>query len=154
MLSCWWINENSRNGYGLTFIHELRLWKCYNCSTSFRNFNYVKSDFNFNAVLHVFWGNDIDRSYSDIAGGVLLNLEQVSDFKGYTVLDNMGWYITCDESSYQYYNEDTGENGQCITQYNVTRFDDFKLTIPGSRTGRYKWNFGSILRIVFKLVKE
>lgn len=49
----------------------------------------------------------------------------------------MGWYITCDESSYQYYNEDTGENGQCITQYNVTRFDDFKLTIPSSRTGRY-----------------
>ena len=42
------ITENSRTGYGFTFIYQLRLWHCYNCAHTFRNLEYKRGDNNFN----------------------------------------------------------------------------------------------------------
>ena len=135
------LKENSPNGYGITFIHELRLWQCYSCTPSFRNFDYKKNNFNFNDVLHVFRGSNKYTDVTDICNGVQFKLEEVEDFKGYTVLDDWYDYLTCDESQYEYYNEDETGKGWCFTHYNIARFNDFQFTIPSSRTGRYTIEF-------------
>ena len=138
------INENSRSGYGFTFIYQLRLWHCYNCAQYFRNLDYDKNDKNFNEVLHNFDGK---RPYTDPAfydeAGASSNSDkmvQAADFPGYTIsFGNSKNPILCDESDFQYYNE---KLDQCQYHYNVARLNrDWQVSILSSRTQRYTIDF-------------
>ena len=82
------ITENSRVGYGFTFIYQLRLWHCYNCAHAFRNLRYDVDDKNFNAVYHCFWGRytqtGVGQSFADAAGRAKATyMYQAADFPGY-----------------------------------------------------------------------
>ena len=105
------ITENSRVGYGFTFIYQLRLWHCYNCAHAFRNLRYDRNDKNFNAVYHCFWGRStntgVSQSFYDDAGKAgTTYMYQAADFPGYTLNYGPGEPVLCDETIYQYYNED------------------------------------------------
>ena len=141
------ITENSRSGYGFTFIYQLRLWHCYNCAQSFRNLDYDRNDRNFNEVFHNFDGTGtqggiITQSFSDEAGGTYNtdSMVQAADFPGYTInFQNTNSPILCDESDYQYYSE---EVKNCQRHYNMARVDrDIVKEILSSRTGRYTIDF-------------
>ena len=140
------ITENSRSGYGFTFIYQLRLWHCYNCAQSFRNLDYDRLDRNFNEVLHNFDGTEtqggITQSFSDQAGGTSNTdlMVQAADFPGYTIsFANTNSPKLCDESDYQYYNE---KGNNCQYHYNLARVDrDLETTILSSRNQRYTIEF-------------
>ena len=140
------ITENSRSGYGFTFIYQLRLWHCYNCAQSFRNLDYDRLDRNFNEVLHNFDGTEtqggITQSFSDQAGGTSNTdlMVQAADFPGYTIsFANTNSPKLCDESDYQYYNE---KGNNCQYHYNLARVDrDLERTILSSRNQRYTIEF-------------
>jgi len=138
------LTENSRTGYGFTFIYYLRLWHCYNCAHAFRNLRYDKNDKNFNAVYHCFQGRGTSCSSSqgfvDEAGRAqATSMYQAADFPGYTLNYGPGEPVLCDETIYQYYNED---KDRCERHYNIARMpDDYFRNIPSSRNGRYTMDF-------------
>ena len=138
-------NENSPSGYGFTFIHQLRLWHCYNCAHYFRNLDYVSDDKNFNAVYHCFDGVNNNGAYPtvnfyDSAGkSGSYSMTQAADFPGYTVRRDYGSPVLCDETLYNYYDE---ESNSCQRHYNLARSpSDFEIDIPSSRNGRYTMDF-------------
>ena len=138
------IYENSRAGYGFTFIYQLRLWHCYNCAQAFKNLRYQNGDKNFNSVLHDFTGvgtiSDTSQVIIDqVDSSVRTSIFQTADFPGYTLNYNLDSPVLCDETSYQYYNE---EKGICEYHFNVARSRDDKIiNIPSSRNGRYTMEF-------------
>ena len=138
------ITENSRVGYGFTFIYQLRLWHCYNCAHAFRNLRYDVDDKNFNAVYHCFWGRytetGVGQSFADAARRAKATyMYQAADFPGYTLNYGPGEPVLCDETIYQYYNED---KNQCERHYNIARMpSDYKMSIPSSRNARYTMDF-------------
>ena len=138
-------NENSPSGYGFTFVHQLRLWHCYNCAHAFRNLDYDKNDKNFNAVYHNFDGRNGGGagptvSFSDSAGvSGSYTMYQAADFPGYTVRYSYGGPVLCDETLYNYYDEDSNS---CQRHYNLARMpEDFEFKIPSSRNARYSMDF-------------
>ena len=141
------ITENSRVGYGFTFIYQLRLWHCYNCAHSFRNLRYDSEDKNFNAVYHCFWGRSASASYAQSFAdssnspykATTTTMYQAADFPGYTLNYSPEEPVLCDETIYQYYNED---KNQCERHYNIARMpSDYKMSIPSSRNARYTMDF-------------
>ena len=138
-------NENSPSGYGFTFIHQMRLWHCYNCAHNFRNLDYMTDDKNFNAVYHNFDGVNNGGSnpfmyFSDSAGAATsYAMNQAADFPGYTVRYGYSDPVLCDETLYNYYDEDTNS---CQRHFNLARIPkDFEVNIPSSRNGRYTMDF-------------
>ena len=138
-------NENSPSGYGFTFVHQLRLWHCYNCAHFFRNLDYVSTDKNFNAVYHCFDGVNNNGAYptvifSDSAGrSGSYSMHQAADFPGYTVRRGYGNPVLCDETLYNYYDE---ESNSCQRHYNLARSPyDFQIDIASSRNGRYTMDY-------------
>ena len=139
-------NENSPSGYGFTFVHQLRLWHCYNCAHNFRNLYYVSTDKNFNAVYHNFDGvNNNDAyptvSFYDSAGrSGSYSMYQAADFPGYTVRYWYGDPVLCDETLYNYYDEGTDS---CQRHYNLARMPtNFEMpSIASSRNARYTIDF-------------
>ena len=139
------ITENSPLGYGFTFIHQLRLWHCYNCAHSFRNLDFDKNDKNFNAVYHNFDGINTSSAgptllFSDtVVTSIGYDMEQPADYPGYTINYSVGSPVLCDESIYNYYDETTNS---CQKHYNMARIpNDFDFSIPSSRNGRYSMDF-------------
>ena len=150
------LNEKSPSGYGFTFIHQMRLWHCYNCAHSFRNLDYKSNNTNFNSVYHNFDGinNNCNRDYryygdyrdsltmlfcDYIGRSTNYKMEQVADFPGYTVRYDYKDPVLCDETIYNYYDE---ESDSCQRHYNVARIpNDFQKNIPSSRNGRYSIDF-------------
>ena len=141
------LNEKSPSGYGFTFIKQMRLWHCYNCAHSFRNLDYQKYDLNFNAVYHNFDGHNSGgagptQSFYDEAGNCTnYVMTQAADFPGYTVRYGYGGPVLCDETLYNYYNEETDS---CERHFNLARIrkpEDFYRNIPSSRNARYSMDF-------------
>ena len=138
--------ENSPSGYGFTFVHQLRLWHCYNCAHNFRNLDYVKTDKNFNAVYHNFdgvnnGGASPKNSFYDSAGrSGSYDMYQAADFPGYTVRYWYGEPVLCDETLYNYYDE---ESNSCQRHYNLARMPtNFEMpSIASSRNARYTMDF-------------
>ena len=137
------LKEKSPSGYGFTFIHQIRLWHCYNCAHSFRNLDYVKEDKNFNTVYHNFDGVNLNyygastiMYFEDSAGDAeIYYMRQVADFPGYTIRRTYDDPTLCDETYFNYYDE---ESNQCRRHYNIARIrNEFKRLIPSSRNGRY-----------------
>ena len=136
------LTEKSPNGYGVTFIRELRLWDCYDCTIGNKNFVYSTGDINFATCLHCFTGvNDITYATSiypifldSINPTNRIELNSVPEFKGYNLLDGYSYYKICDEKQFQYL-----EN--CDIFYNLNRANDFQVTSYSSRTGRYTMEF-------------
>ena len=138
------IYENSRTGYGFTLIYQLRLWHCYNCAQAFRNLRYQNGDKNFNSVLHAFSGEGtsssdsqsiVDQANSSVSTFVF----QAADFPGYTLNYEPSAPVLCDETYYEYYNE---EKNACEYHFNVARSrSDKEVSIPSSRNGRYTMEF-------------
>ena len=137
-------HENSPSGYGFTFVHQLRLWHCYNCAHAFRNLDYQVNDKNFNAVYHNFDGRNSGvgpvEVFRDSAGrSESTNMYQAADFPGYTVRYGYGDPVLCDETIYNYYDEDSNS---CQRHYNIARMPtDYYKTIPSSRNARYSMEF-------------
>ena len=137
--------ENSPSGYGFTFVHQLRLWHCYNCAHSFRNLDYDRTDKNFNAVYHNFDGRNgggAGPTVSFYDSGYSNNnyiMHQAADFPGYTVRYGYGDPVLCDETIYNYYDE---PSNSCQRHYNLARMpEDFQFRIPSSRNARYSMDF-------------
>ena len=141
------ITENSRSGYGFTFIYQLRLWHCYNCAISFRNIEYIFGNPSFNSVSHDFHGTiDIKKANSDsqefkdrAQKAETTYMYQVANYPGYTLNFDPGKPVICDENLYEYYNE---KNQKCERHFNVARmYEDKYRSIPSSRNGRYTMDF-------------
>ena len=141
------ITENSRSGYGFTFIYQLRLWHCYNCAISFRNIEYIFGNPSFNSVSHDFHGTiDIKKANADsqefkdrAQKAETTYMYQVANYPGYTLNFDPGKPVICDENLYEYYNE---KNQKCERHFNVARMNEDKSrSIPSSRNGRYTMDF-------------
>ena len=138
------IYENSRTGYGFTLIYQLRLWHCYNCAQAFRNLEYHRDDRNFNSVLHNFNGLGTSSSDNQVIvdqanSTIRAYMYQAADFPGYTLNFYPSAPTLCDETSYEYYNED---KDACEWHFNIARSNgDKTIYIPSSRTGRYTMDF-------------
>ena len=138
------ITENSRPGYGFTFIYQLRLWHCYDCAPSYKNLEYKYDNPTFNAVYHDFHGSietyDLYQPFEDKAKNAETTyMYQVADYPGYTLNFNPDKPTLCDEEIYEYYNE---KNAQCERHFNAARMaGEKKLSIPSSRNGRYTMDF-------------
>ena len=143
-LSSFVLTENSPNGYGITFIREIRLWKCYSCSLSYRNYDFDIVDTFITEIIHCFQGRIGGGGDKRIFKDYMSNtkdeyfMSSVPDFKGYNILYDYYLYTRCDEKYFEYYNE---ELDICERQFNLARALDIELTVPSSRTGRYTMEF-------------
>jgi hypothetical protein len=132
------INESSPNGYGVTYLRQLRLWNCYSCSTAYRNINYSSTDPNFENVVNA-WNCDVSNgNMTDQANSpAIANLQMTerSNFVGYNVVFSVGNPVTCDEPTHRFYNQGTGS---CDRLLNFNRVQDqVYSSVPSSRTSRY-----------------
>ena len=136
------LTENSPNGYGVTFIKELRLWECYDCCLGKKNFQYSSGDINFISCLHCFRGdNNYFTSIYPIFEDVIypenkVELTSVPNFQGYNILQSYSTYLICNEDVFQYL-----YNDKCQTLFNLNRANDFEVISYSSRTGRYTMEF-------------
>ena len=114
--------DNSPTNYGVTYLREVRLWSCYNCSFSTSYAVYTNSLVQFQDVLHYFdpidyRGKLIDKSgTASPATNVKVTLTQKLDFEGNNIIGSA--IITqpiCLEDSHQFFNFIINQG--CVSKY-------------------------------------
>ena len=127
-------NENSPNSYGVSFMAELRLWECYDCSVSFRNIIYNKNDPKFVSVVHAFGNGYPNGTVHDQVQNITRQLQQRDEFIGYNLLQRIDEPIVCDEDNFFYYDY---ELDKCVRMVNFPRVNNLEYKVLSSRTNRY-----------------
>ena len=127
-------NEGSPNSFGVSFMAELRLWECYDCSVSFRNIIYNKNDPKFVSVVHAFGSGYPDGRVYDQVKDITRQLKQRDEFIGYNLLQRIKDPIVCDEDNFFYYDYELND---CVRMVNFPRVDNKEYTVLSSRTNRY-----------------
>ena len=126
--------ETSINSYGVTFMAELRLWSCYDCSASFRNLAFDPLDPKFISVIHAYGGGLPNGELKDAKNGIDGQLVERTNFIGYNILEEIENPIVCDEKEFEYYNVATN---QCDRLINLPRIGKKAFKVTSSRTQRY-----------------
>ena len=140
------ISENSITNYGVTFIKELRLWKCYDCSSDKAFVKYSKDDPKFEDVIHYFKFEsptgllqDYKKGYpeSDISAQFITK----TDFSGYGILQPIPDVPDCNEGGQMYYSIKKGKGCDSMINFNIFKEDIVFDKIPASRANRYTMEF-------------
>ena len=149
-----YLNENSPNGYGLTYVRELKLWQCYNCNIATKNFRFSGNNPIFNDVLHNFRGysslyKEPKLFYDSKNSSYNKSIYQVSNYIGENIIINdPGGFMQCDENLFQFYND---EDVSCFYLLNMNKVNDISISLPSTRTGRYTMEFWTNIEIVSQL---
>ena len=142
------VSENSRINFGVTYIKELRLWKCYECSSDRAFVLFDRDDHGFDNVIHYFKFENSSGLLKDYKNNIYTGDENVQvqfetkdDFNGYGLLLSIPDIPNCNEGGLLYYSLKTGEGCDILTNFNTFKNDVVFPDIPASRANRYTMDF-------------
>ena len=140
------IKENSDTNYGVTFLKELRLWNCYDCSSDKAFVKYSRDDPYFSKVLHYFQFESPTGFLQDYHQGfpepdVYIQLITKEDFNGYGLLKPIPDVPDCNEGGQMYFSIKMGEGCDTMFNFNIFKNDVVFENIPASRANRYTMEF-------------
>ena len=141
------INENSPTNFGVTYIKELRLWKCYDCSSDKAFISFNKEDEFFKNVIHYFKFEDptgLLKDYRNNVNGddnIKIQFETKDDFTGYGLLNPIPDTPNCNEKGALYYSFKLSKGCDTMINFNVFKNDIIFDNIPSSKANRYTMDF-------------
>ena len=142
------ISENSPTNFGVTYINELRLWECYDCSSDRAFVFFNRDDIFFDKVLHYFKFEDPTGLLKDYKNNIYtgdenikIQFETKDDFNGYGLLNEIPEAPNCNEGGSLYYSLKMGEGCDILFNFNVFKNDIIFNNIPSSRNNRYTIEF-------------
>ncbi len=141
-----YIAENSPDNFGVSYIKELRLWKCYDCSSDRAFVDYSRDDLFFDDVTNYFMFESSTGFLQDYKGGVphddiATQFETKTTFNGYGLLGGLQATPNCNEGSQLYYSVKTGKGCDNMYNFNIFKNDTVFQNIPASRENRYTIEF-------------
>ena len=142
------IEENSNTNFGVTYIKELRLWKCYECSSDKAFVFFNRDDSFFDNVIHYFKFEDpagllkdyrikINTGDDDIS----VQFTTKSDFNGYGLLNEIPNAPNCNEAGSMYYSLKTASGCDILFNFNIFKTDVVFNDVPAARANRYTMDF-------------
>ena len=143
-----YISESSPTNFGVTYIKELRLWKCYECypDKAFVIFN--RDDPFFSDVLHYFKFEDPGGVLKDYRNNIYTGDENIKvqfetkdEFNGYGLLNSIPDAPNCNEQGSMYYSLKLDKGCDILFNFNIFKTDIIFNDIPASRTNRYTMDF-------------
>ena len=140
------LSENSDTNYGVTYLKELRLWNCFDCSSDKAFVKYSRDDPYFSKVLHYFKFESPTGFLQDYHQGfpepyVYTQLITKEDFNGYGLLDPIPDVPDCNEGGQMYFSVKMGEGCDTMFNFNIFKKDVVFDDIPASRANRYTMEF-------------
>jgi hypothetical protein len=140
------ISENSETNYGVTFIKELRLWNCYDCSSDKAFVIYTRDDPNFEKVLHYFKFESPTGLLHDYHQGypepdIYTQFITKKDFSGYGILEPIPDVPDCNEGGQLYFSIKKGEGCDTMFNFDIFKNDIIFDDIPASKANRYTMEF-------------
>ena len=140
------IAENSPTNYGVTYLKELRLWECYDCSSDKAFVKYSRDDPYFAKVLHYFQFESSTGFLQDYHQGfpepdVYVQLITKEDFNGYGLLEPIPDVPDCNEAGQLYFSIKLGEGCDTMFNFNIFKKDVEFENIPASKANRYTMEF-------------
>ena len=140
------IAENSQTNYGVTYLKELRLWNCYDCSSDKAFVKYSRDDPYFSKVLHYFKFESSTGFLQDYHQGfpepyVYYQFITKEDFNGYGLLEPIPDVPDCNEAGQMYFSIKMGEGCDTMFNFNIFKNDVIFDNIPASRGNRYTMEF-------------
>ena len=140
------IQENSETNYGVTYLKELRLWECYDCSSDKAFVKYSRDDPYFAKVLHYFQFESPTGFLQDYHQGfpepyVYVQLITKEDFTGYGLLESIPDVPDCNEGGQLYFSVKMGEGCDTMFNFNIFKKDVVFENIPASKANRYTMEF-------------
>ena len=140
------VSENSRTNYGVTYLKELRLWKCYDCSSDRAFVAYSRDDPYFSNVIHYFKFDSPSGFLQDYHTGypeedVYVQFITKTDFSGYGLLNPISETPNCNEGGQMYFSIKMGEGCDTMFNFNIFKKDVIFEDIPSSRTNSYTIEF-------------
>ena len=140
------VSENSETNYGVTYLKELRLWKCYDCSSDRAFVTYSRDDPYFENVVNYFkfesstgFMQDYHAGYAD--PDVYVQFITKTDFNGYGLLEPIPDTPNCNEGGQMYFSIKLGEGCDTMFNFNIFTKDVIFEDIPASRTNSYTMEF-------------
>jgi hypothetical protein len=140
------LHENSDTNYGVTYLKELRLWECYDCSSDKAFVKYSRDDPYFKKVIHYFKFESPTGFLQDYHQGfpepeVYVQLITKEDFTGYGLLESIPDVPDCNEGGQLYFSIKMGEGCDTMFNFNIFKKDVEFENIPASRANRYTMEF-------------
>ena len=141
------IKESSPTNFGVTYIKELRLWDCYDCSSDKAFVIYNKDDDFFKNVIHYFKFEDPEgllkdyKNYENGDDNIKVQFETKDDFTGYGLLNPIPDIPNCNEKGILYYSIKLSKGCDTMINFNVLKNDIIFDNIPSSRANRYTIDF-------------
>ena len=140
------VSENSDTNYGVTYLKELRLWKCYDCSSDRAFVAYSRDDPYFGNVVDYFMFEDSAGFLQDYHTGyadpeVSVQFITKTDFNGYGLLKPISDTPNCNEGGQMYFSIKMGEGCDTMFNFNIFTKDVVFDEIPASRTNSYTMEF-------------
>ena len=140
------VSENSLTNYGVTYLKELRLWNCYDCSSDRAFVAYSRDDPYFGNVVDYFkfesstgFLQDYHNGYAD--NEVSVQFITKTDFNGYGLLNPIPDTPNCNEGGQMYFSIKMGEGCDTMFNFNIFTKDVVFEDIPASRTNSYTMEF-------------
>ena len=138
--------EKSKTNYGVTYLKELRLWNCYDCSSDKAFVKYSRDDPYFSNVLHYFKFESPTGFLQDYHQGfpepyVYTQLITKEDFNGYGLLKSIPDVPDCNEGGQMYFSIELGEGCDTMFNFDIFKNDIIFDNIPASRANRYTMEF-------------
>ena len=140
------ISENSETNYGVSFIKELRLWNCYDCSSNQAFKKYSRDDPYFAKVLHYFKFESPSGLLHDLHQGypepnIFTQFITKKEFSGYGILKPISDIPDCNEKGNLYFSIKKGEGCDTMFNFNSFKNDVIFNKIPASKSNRYTMEF-------------
>ena len=142
------ISENSPTNFGVTYIKELRLWSCYDCSSDRAFVFFNRDDPFFEKVLHYFKFEDPAGLLKDYRNNIYVGDDNVQvqfetkdDFNGYGLLLSIPDAPNCNEGGSLYYSIKISDGCDIFFNFNKFKEDVVFPNIPASRSNRYTMEF-------------
>ena len=140
-----YISENSPTNYGLTYIKELRLWNCYDCSSNKAFTTFVKEDIHFSNVIHYFNFESPSGLLQDYRQfpNITTSYQFITkiDFNGYGLFEPIPDLPDCNENGQLYYSIKKEEGCDTMINLNILNNDIIFKDIPASRSNSYTMEF-------------
>ena len=138
------ISEDSPTNFGVTYIKEMRLWKCYDCAADRAFVPYNKDDPFFINVTNYFkfenvTGNVTDYRTKPSTGdpNVSVQLLEKGDFNGYGLLNSIPDLPNCNEGGSSYFSLKNGKGCDIMFNFNVFKEDIVFDKVPASKSNKY-----------------
>ena len=140
------VSENSDTNFGVTYLKELRLWKCFDCSSDRAFVTYSRDDPYFADVIHYFKFDSPSGLLEDYHTGypdenVKVQFLTKTEFNGYGLLNPIPETPNCNEGGQMYFSIKMGVGCDTMFNFNIFQKDVIFEDIPSSRTNSYTIEF-------------